>query len=154
VIEFLIFVAIAFSLPALVLGLLQLVAPQSSVHEKVRRRLSQFKLWQLVMAVVLCGLLFAMTSVREPIIPFMLAILVVLGMYVRTWRDEFLFLMGLRDDDFPGRNDKLIWVIVMLVFAPVGAWLFRSYRLSHWPRPERNPDPAPGAVGATVPSAF
>ena len=153
-IEFLIFVAIAFSLPALVLGLLQLVAPQSSVHEKVRRRLSQFKLWQLVMAVVLCGLLFAMTSVREPIIPFMLAILVVLGMYVRTWRDEFLFLMGLRNDDFPGRNDKLIWVIVMLVFAPVGAWLFRSYRLSHWPRPERNPDPEPGAAGATVPSAL
>ena len=43
--EFLIFVAVAFSLPVLVLGLLQLVAPQSSVHEGVRRRLAQFKLW-------------------------------------------------------------------------------------------------------------
>ena len=48
--EFLIFVAVAFSLPALVLGLLQLVAPQSSLHEGVRRRLAQFKLWQLVVA--------------------------------------------------------------------------------------------------------
>jgi len=38
--EFLIFVAVAFSLPALVLGLLQLVAPQSSVHEGVHRRLA------------------------------------------------------------------------------------------------------------------
>ena len=39
--EFLIFVAVALSLPALVLGLLQLVAPQTSVHERVRRRLAQ-----------------------------------------------------------------------------------------------------------------
>ncbi|MGZ3382373.1 MAG: hypothetical protein ACXVBB_19200 [Isosphaeraceae bacterium] len=42
--EFLIFVAVAFSLPVLVLGLLlQLVAPQSSLHEGVRCRLAQFK---------------------------------------------------------------------------------------------------------------
>jgi len=45
--EFLIFVAVAFSRPVLVLGLLQIVAPQSSLHEGVRRRLAQFKLWQL-----------------------------------------------------------------------------------------------------------
>jgi len=32
--------------------------------------------------------------------------------------------MGLRDDDFPGRNDKLIWVLMLLVFAPVDPWLF------------------------------
>ncbi|MGZ3432019.1 MAG: hypothetical protein ACXWN0_09910 [Isosphaeraceae bacterium] len=43
--EFLIFVAVAFSLAVLVLGLLQLVAPQSSLHEGVRRRLAQFKAW-------------------------------------------------------------------------------------------------------------
>jgi hypothetical protein len=91
--EFLIFVAVAFSLPALVLGLLQLVAPQSSLHEGVRRRLTQFKLWQLVVAVILCGLLFSMTSVASPVLPFMLAILIVLGLYLRTWPDEFIFLM-------------------------------------------------------------
>jgi len=149
--EFLIFVAIAFSLPALVLGLLQLVAPQSSVHEGVRRRLAQLKLWQLIVAVILCGLLFSMSSVTSPIVPFTLAILIVLGLYLRTWRDEFVFLMGLRDDDFPGRNDKLIWVLVLLVFAPIGAWLFRSYRLAHWPQPERSRHPEAGAAEATVP---
>ncbi|MGA7502146.1 MAG: hypothetical protein WBX00_36095 [Isosphaeraceae bacterium] len=42
--EFLIFVAVAFSLPVLVLGLLQLVAPQSSLHEGVWRRLTPFKI--------------------------------------------------------------------------------------------------------------
>jgi hypothetical protein len=103
-------------------------------------------------AVILCGLLFSMTSVRSPIVPFMLAILIVLGLYLRTWRDEFIFLMGLRDDDFPGCNDKLIWVLVLVVFAPVGPWLFRSYRLAHWPQPERLRDPQTVAVGATAPS--
>jgi len=63
----------------LVLGLLQLAAPQSSLHEGVRRRLAQFKLWQLVVAVILCGLLFSrkMTSVGSPIVPFWVLVLLV-----------------------------------------------------------------------------
>src|SRR4051794_29356725 len=32
--------------------------------------------------------------------------LVVLGLFLHTWRREFVFLMGLRDDDFPGSFDK------------------------------------------------
>jgi len=103
-------------------------------------------------AVILCGILFSMMSVSSPILPFMLAILIVPGLYLRTWRDEFIFLMGLRDNDFPGRNDKLIWVLVLLVFASVSAWLFRSYRLAHLPEPERSRDPEADAAGATVPS--
>ncbi len=59
--------------------------------------------------------------------------------------------MGLRDDDFPGRHDKLIWVLVF-VFAPVGAWFFRSYRLAHWPEPKRSHDPDADAAGTAVPS--
>ena len=55
----------------------------------------------------------------------------------------------LRDDDFPGRNGKLIWVFVLLVFA----WLFRSYRLAHLPEPERSRDSEADAAGATVPSS-
>ncbi len=151
-VEFLVFVAIAFSLPALVLGLLQLVAPQSSVHEGVRRRMARFKLWQLVVAVILCGLLFSMTSVRSPIVPLTLAVLIVLALYSRIWRDEFIFLMGLRDDEFPGRSDKLIWVFLLIVLAPVGPWLFRSYRLAHWPQPEQAPDPEADAAVSAAPS--
>ncbi len=151
--EFLIFIAVAFSLPALVLGLIQLVAPRSSVHEGVRRRISQFKLWQLSVGVILCGLLFSMTSVRSPIVPFTLAILIVLALYLRTWRDEFIFLMGLRDEDFPGRNDKLIWVLMLVVLAPVGSWLFHSYRLAHFPQPEQVRDSAEDVAGAPAPSS-
>ena len=37
---------------------------------------------------------------------------------------------------------------------PVGAWLFRSYRLAHWPEPERSRDSEADAAGATVPSVL
>jgi hypothetical protein len=42
-----------------------------------------------------------------------------------------------RDDDFPRHPDKLIWALVLLVFAPIGDWLCRSYRLAHWPEPKQ-----------------
>src|SRR5271157_1764624 len=76
--KILIFVAVALSLPALVRGLLQLVALQSSVHEGVRRRLAQFKLWQLGKSPI----------IREyfPGIPLVLS----LGAMVSQWTTESL----------------------------------------------------------------
>jgi hypothetical protein len=135
--EFLLFLALVVGFPALLLGLLQIIAPESAFRAGVERRIAlyRYKLWQLAAAVVLCALLFSMASVREPMIPLALAVLFVLGLFVRAWQTEFIFLMGLRDDDFPGRHDKLIWVVVLLAFAPIGPWFFRSYRLAHWPRP-------------------
>jgi hypothetical protein len=147
-VDFLIAIAIVVGVPAMLLGLLQLIAPQSSLPERVRHRFTQYKLWQLMVAVVLLGLLFSMITVRAPILPFSLAVLIVLVLFVKAWRDEFVFLMGLRDEDFPGRNDKLVWVLVLLLFAPVGTWFFRAYRLAHWPEPEPQPRPetTPGSA--------
>ena len=64
--------------------------------------------------------------------------------FVRNWQKEFVFLMGLRDGDFPGRHDKLIWAVVLTAFAPVGVWFFRAYRLAHWPEPAPAIDPERG----------
>ncbi|MFO0960743.1 MAG: hypothetical protein U0800_25455 [Isosphaeraceae bacterium] len=50
-----------------------------------------------------------------------------------AWLREFRYLINLTDDVFPGRNDKLIWGILLIVLPPVGVWLFRSYRMAHWP---------------------
>jgi hypothetical protein len=148
--EFLLAVALVVGLPAMLLGLLQLIVPQSTLHERVRRRISQYKLWQLMIAVALLGLLFSMTTVQAPIVPLSLAVLIVLVLFVKAWRDEFILLMGLRDEDFPGRNDKMIWVLVLMFFAPVGTWFFRAYRLTHWPEPE--PQPVTEAMpGSAVP---
>ena len=102
--------------------------------------------------VVICGLLFAMTTVGSPIFPFSLIVLIVLGLFLKVWRDEFVFLMGRNDDDFPGRHDKLVWVVVLLVFAPAGTWFFRSYRLAHWPEPEGRLQPETNSTGTTIPN--
>ena len=51
----------------------------------------------------------------------------------RAWVREFTFLMRLDDEAFPGRNDKLIWAVLLMVLPPVGVWLFQGYREVQWP---------------------
>ncbi len=75
----------------------------------------------------------------EVALAFFTISLVVLAWFVRAWSHEFVFLMGLRDEDLPGRHDKLIWAFLLFVFAPIAIWFFRSYRLAHWPEPVAEP---------------
>jgi hypothetical protein len=75
------------------------------------------------------------------VIPAAIVVGIILTLFLRAWRHEFLFLMGRRDDDFPGRHDKLVWVLMLTAFAPVGLWFFRTYHLAHWPEPEPKPRP-------------
>lgn len=91
-------------------------------------RLGRAEGWQL-------ALLALFLIVAVPLVP---AILLLLGLsalvlFGRAWVRQFAFLMRLRDDAFPGQNDKLIWAILLIVLPPVGAWLFGSYRAAHWP---------------------
>ncbi len=50
-----------------------------------------------------------------------------------VWKREFRLLMTRRDDEFPGRFDKLTWILLLTLAAPAGAWLYRSYRKARWP---------------------
>lgn len=50
-----------------------------------------------------------------------------------AWVREFAFLMRQGDDAFPGRNDKLIWALVLIVLPPLGVLAFWSFRRAHWP---------------------
>jgi hypothetical protein len=119
----------------------------------------QVNLWHIMAAVVVAALLlhaFAFGPNDGGALSIGLLCLLTLAWFVRAWRKEFVFLMGLRDDDFPGRNDKLIWAIVLLVFAPFCVWFFRSYRLAHWPQREPaaqvNLNAGPGTVPVTQPA--
>ena len=51
-------------------------------------------------------------------------------MFCGMWVREFRLLMLRRDDEFPGRTDKLAWILAMTIPAPAGVWLHRSYRLA------------------------
>jgi hypothetical protein len=84
--------------------------------------------WQIAAVVVVA-------IVVLPLMPLLLTLLFLaaLALFAKAWLKEFTFLMRLRDDDFPGHNDKLIWAILLIVLAPVGTWLFQNYREAHWP---------------------
>ena len=90
--------------------------------------LRQAEGWQIAL-LILAALLIL------PALPFVLALAVVAAivLFARAWLREFTYLMRLRDDVFPGHNDKLIWAMLLIVLPPVGAWLFQTYREAHWP---------------------
>jgi hypothetical protein len=75
-----------------------------------------------------------------PVVPFVLvlAVLAAVVLFARAWLREFTYLMKLHDEAFPGRNDKLIWAMLLIVLPPVGAWLFQTYREAHWPEAKSN----------------
>lgn len=88
--------------------------------------------WQVGLAAVI--LLALVVDTRRSELNLVLGILAVFAVVMAIeWNREFGFLMRLPDDAFPGHNDKLIWAILLIVLPPVGLWLFRSHRLSHWP---------------------
>ncbi len=108
--------------------------------------LRSIQLWQWLLALMVAG-----AVIEAP--PVVLVALFLMGaaLYLRAWSRDFLFLMSLRDDDFPGRFDKPVWAFVLIALGPVGYWLFRGYRLVHWPSaftdeahsPRAKPAPAP-----------
>ena len=106
---------------------------------RIRHR--QFTIGQMMVAVVVAALLFHLFTSHEGYVSFWLLCLGFLIWFVRSWQRGFVFLMGLKDDDFPGRHDKLIWAAMLLFLAPIGVWFFRAYRQAHWP------EPAPSIVG-------
>ncbi len=61
-----------------------------------------------------------------------------------AWIAEFAFLMRQPDDAFNGRNDKLIWAILLIVLPPVGVVAFWSFRRAHWSS-DRKPEPVGSA---------
>jgi hypothetical protein len=72
-----------------------------------------------------------------------------LVLIARIRKHEFLFLMSLCDDELPGRYDKLLWTVLLILLPPVGLWMFRVLRASHWPAPEpfqAQPRPSPEAL--------
>ncbi len=62
--------------------------------------------------------------------------------FFALWRREFRLLMLRRDDEFPGRFDKVGWFLMLTLAAPAGVWLFRSFRAARWPEPKGDARPS------------
>ena len=109
------------------------------VHDWVRRVgawANRSETWRVILAVVV-GLLLLQAIAALMFVPAALLVFVAFATAVfffgRAWLGEFSLLMRMDDDIFPGRSDKLIWAILLIVVPPVGLYLFRAYRLAHWP---------------------
>jgi hypothetical protein len=143
------FFMITIVLPAVVIGFFALLFGLARIFPPERlRRIGrvQFTLWHMMIVVVVTALLLSALAARGPAgaFPIVILALLVLAWFVRVWCNQFVFLMGLRDDDFPGRHDKLIWVFLLFAVAPISVWFFRSYRWAHWHEPEPEPgSPSP-----------
>ncbi len=48
--------------------------------------------------------------------------------YIYLWITQLVQLMVFRDNDFPGRNDKILWVIIYIVFVPVAPFIFMWWK--------------------------
>jgi hypothetical protein len=149
-----------FLVPALVFGYFGLLFGLAPVLSPERLRVIrrslwplQLNLWQMMCVVAVAAFLILVFEKQlEVSLAFFTVSILVLAWFVRAWSHEFVFLMGLRDDDFPGRHDKLIWAFLLFAFAPLAVWFFRSYRLAHWPEPVAQPDASahPERAGQTV----
>ena len=87
--------------------------------------------WMQIGLIALAVVLFAAA------LPLTLAVLAIglIGFLIWAWIHEFVILMNLRDGDFPGRFDKLVWSILMVLLPPIGLAAFWTYRRSRTPDP-------------------
>jgi hypothetical protein len=151
--------ALVFAYFGLLFGLGPVLSPERL--RSIRRSLWPLRLtlWQMMCVVAVAAFLILVFEKQlEVVFTFIAVSLLVLAWFVRAWSLEFVFLMGLRDDDFPGRHDKLIWAFLLFTFAPIAIWFFRSYRLAHWPEPVAEPDfslrPEPAGHTVTQPTGI
>jgi hypothetical protein len=107
--------------------------------------LRRIRIWQIAVGVASMALILAFLDrgAARSGVPQFLAVALGLILFASAWVREFQFLMTLGDDDLPGRFDKPIWAFVLIGLAPFGLFLFRSYRLAHWPEPRPKPEASP-----------
>src|SRR5262249_36601347 len=142
--------ALVILIPGLLLGALSFIREHVSIEPLLPRGLE--KVWYLpalfLAILVLMLLLSSGLGPRGDFNVFVVVILVALGAFAYAWQRQFLFLMSLRDEDFPGQYDKAIWAFVLIALAPISFWMFRSYRLAHWPEPKH--ETARGSAAADL----
>jgi hypothetical protein len=56
---------------------------------------------------------------------------IALALFALFWIYEFIQLMLLADEDFPGRYDKALWVAVFAVAFVVAPLAFYGWRIAH-----------------------
>lgn len=91
--------------------------------------------WIYVAALVPAVMFFLMLQsgpgdAREILVFLVLAALVMMLIF---WVRELVTLMGLGDEAFPGRHDKILWFLLLVALPPIGMVAFSVFRRAYWP---------------------
>jgi len=88
-----------------------------------------------IVAALLPGALFFLfvnSSPREANVLFEMLLYAAGLLLVYLWIREIVHLMGLSDDAFPGRHDKLMWFVLLVGLPPIGVPAFAIFRRAYW----------------------
>jgi hypothetical protein len=154
--ELLFFLALPLLLLAVVV---KLDAPPEEGETRVRHApvtglpwlddlLHRLRPWHAVVAVVVTGLVFAAASGPRNEALVFLAAAVLLALFVRAWRDEFVRVMLMPEDVFLHRYDRVVWIVFLMTLPPVGVAFFRAYRRAVLTEVEREAVAKPAAGAA------
>lgn len=75
--------------------------------------------------------LSAMNESFYPLIVIASISAILMGLW--TWIREIVNLMGLNDEAFPGKHDKVLWLALMILLPPIGVPAFCVFRRAYWP---------------------
>jgi nicotinamide riboside transporter PnuC len=103
----------AIAVPTVLLGLLSLFEGFPRV-----------KIGQIAGLVAVAAWVFGLFTIGhsgEMEVFLFVSLLLVLLLFFGLWRREFRLLMLRRDDEFPGRLDKIGWFLMLTLAAPAGA---------------------------------
>ena len=61
-------------------------------------------------------------------LPTLLVILIIAVVLLLFWLSQMVALMNMKDDEFPGGHDKILWFIAILIGSFAGALAFLLWR--------------------------
>jgi hypothetical protein len=96
---------------------------------RVVRKVRRAEGWELA-AYLVVGLFLVALLLPAAVALAVAALVVALAV---AWVHEFVFLMRLGPDAFPGRHDRAVWIALMLLLPPVGLLAFWTFRRAAWP---------------------
>ncbi|MDB5350924.1 MAG: hypothetical protein JWN86_2171 [Planctomycetota bacterium] len=86
-----------------------------------------------ILAVGVPAVMFLLFFTEPPAEVAMLLLAASSVVFAWLWGREFINLMGLADEAFPGRYDKILWFTLMILLPPVGLLAFGAFRRVYWP---------------------
>lgn len=139
---FVIFMLVALVATAFLVRAYPSSSSRSPQHEQTPRWARCLDSWAIAGAGLAFLIILMSLFARGPALPMLLLAGLAVGL-LALWVREFGYLMNQPDEAFRGRNDKLIWALLLIMLPPVGVIAFWSYRRAHW-APEEKPPPIHG----------